>query len=130
MVKRDKRCICKVCGQTFAVTTGTIFYRLRHAPQLVMQVIVLLAKGCSVQAIVKTLERDERTVCDWHRRAGQPCQHIHGHLVESRQHDLEQVQADEIKVIPALADGARETQKDTFRMALAIWIPTRLGQAE
>jgi hypothetical protein len=38
-------------------------------------------------------------------------------LVENSQHDLEQVQADEIKV---------KTQKGTFWMALAIWVPTRL----
>ena len=114
---KDKRCICEVCGQTFATTTGTIFYRLRHAPELVMQVIVLLANGCPVQAIVKAFGLDERTVCNWHRRAGQHCQQVHEHLVESRQQDLEQVQADEIKV---------KTQKGTFWMALAIWVPTRL----
>lgn len=114
---KDKRCICDVCEQTFATTTGTIFYRLRSDPQLVMWVIVLLAYGCPVQAIVKAFGLDERTVCDWHRRAGQHCQQIHEYLVESSQHDLEQVQADEIKV---------KTQKGTFWMALAIWVPTRL----
>ena len=114
---KDKRCICDVCGQTFVTTTGTIFYRLRSDPQLVMWVIVLLAYGCPMQAIVKAFGLDERTVCDWHRRAGQHCQQVHEHLVESSQHDLEQVQADEIKV---------KTQKGTFWMALAIWVPTRL----
>jgi transposase-like protein len=114
---KDKRCICDVCEQTFATTTGTIFYRLRSDPQLVMWVIILLAYGCPIQAIVKAFGLDERTVCDWHRRAGQHCQRVHEHLVESSQHDLEQVQADEIKV---------KTQKGTFWMALAIWVPTRL----
>lgn len=115
--QKDKRCLCNVCGQTFAVTKGTIFYRLRHAPALVIQVITLLANGCPVQAIVKAFGLDERTVCDWYRRAGQHCQQVHEHLVENSQHDLEQVQADEIKV---------KTQKGTFWMALAIWVPTRL----
>ena len=114
---KDKRCICDVCEQTFATTTGTIFYRLRSDPQLVMWVIVLLAYGCPVPAIVKAFGLDERTVCDWHRRAGQHCQQVHEHLVESSRHDLEQVQADEIKV---------KTQRGTFWMALAIWVPTRL----
>jgi len=114
---KDKRCICDVCEQTFATTTGTIFYRLRSDPQLVMWVIVLVAYGCPIQAIVKAFGLDERTVCDWYRRAGQHCQQVHGHLVESSQHDLEQVQADEIKV---------KTQRGTFWMALAIWVPTRL----
>jgi transposase-like protein len=114
---KDRRNICEVCGRTFTTTAGTIFYRLRHAPDLVIQVITLLAYGCPIQAIVKAFELDERTVCDWHRRAGQHCQQVHEHLVESSQHDLQQVQADEIKV---------KTQKGTIWMALAIWIPTRL----
>jgi transposase-like protein len=115
--QKEKRCLCQVCGQTFAVSAGTIFYRLRYAPELVLQVITLQAYGCPVQAIVKAFGLDERTVSDWHRRAGQHCQSVHEHLVESSQHDLEQVQADEIKV---------KTQKGTFWMALAIWVPTRL----
>lgn len=114
---KDKRCLCDVCEQTFATTTGTIFYRLRSDPQLVMWVIVLLAYGCPRQAIVQAFGLDERTVCDWYRRAGQHCQQVHEHLVESRPQDLEHVQADEIKV---------KTQQGTFWMALALWVPTRL----
>jgi transposase-like protein len=115
--QKDKRCICEVCGQTFTTTTGTIFYRLRSDPQLVMWVIVLLAYGCPIQAIVKAFGLDERTVGNWQARAGQHCQQVHEHLVENSQHDLEHVQADEIKV---------KTQKGTIWMALAIWVPTRL----
>jgi len=37
---------------------------------LVMWVIVLLAYDCPVQAIVKAFGLDERTVADWHSRAG------------------------------------------------------------
>ncbi|MEM4733395.1 MAG: hypothetical protein QXD70_02580, partial [Candidatus Bathyarchaeia archaeon] len=50
--QKDRRCVCTVCGQTFTTTKGTIFYRLRHAPELVIQVLVLLAYGCPIQAIV------------------------------------------------------------------------------
>ena len=115
--QKEKRCLCDVCEQTFATTRGTIFYRLRSDPQLVMWVIVLMAYGCPVQAIVKAFGLDERTVCDWHRRAGKHCQSVHEHLVENSQHDLQQVQADEIKV---------KVQRGTIWMALAIWVPTRL----
>jgi len=115
--QKDKRCICEVCGQTFTTTKGTLFYRLRSDPQLVMWVIVLLAYGCPIQAIVNAFGLDERTVSDWQARAGQHCQQVHEHLVEDRQHDLQQVQADEIKV---------KVQKGTIWMALAIWVPTRL----
>ena len=67
--QKAKRCICEVCGQTCTTTTGTLFYRLRSDPHLGMWVIVLLAYGCPGQAIVKAFGLDERTVCDWHKRA-------------------------------------------------------------
>lgn len=116
--QKDRRCLCKVCGQTFATTKGSLFYRLRHAPELVIQVLVLLAYGCPIQAIVKAFGLDERTVRDWLGRAGQHCQRVHEQLVETTVHDLKQVQADEIKV---------KTQKGTFWMALAIWVQPRLS---
>jgi transposase-like protein len=115
--QQEKRWVCDVCGQTFTTTKGTIFYRLRTSPQIVMCVIVLLAYGCPIQAIVKAFLLDERTVRDWQKRAGQHCQRVHEHLVENSQHDLEQVQADEIKA---------KTQQGTLWMAFAIWVPTRL----
>lgn len=115
--RKDQRCLCQVCGQTFTTTKGTIFYRLRYASELVIQVLVLLAYGCPIQAIVKAFGLDERTVRDWQARAGKHCQQVHEHLVESTVHDLKQVQADEIKV---------KTQKGTFWMALAIWVQPRL----
>ena len=96
--RKDERYCCTVCGQTFTTSQGTIFYRLRTDPQIVMWVVVLLAYGCPVQAIVKTFELDERTVSDWYERAGNHCQRVHEHQVENRSQDLQQVQADEIKV--------------------------------
>lgn len=115
--QKEQRCVCKVCGQTFATNKGTIFYRLRYPAELVIRVLVLLAHGCPIQAIVKAFGLDERTVRDWLARAGIHCQQVHEHLVESTVHDLQQAQADEIKV---------KTQKGTFWMALAIWVQPRL----
>jgi transposase-like protein len=114
---KDKRCLCEVCGKTFTTTAGTIFYRLRTNPVTVMIVLTLLAYGCPVQAIVKAFGFDERTVRDWQQRAGKHCQQVHEHLVESSQHDLEQVQADEVKA---------KMQRGILWMAFAIWVPTRL----
>lgn len=114
---KEKRGLCDVCGKTFTTTAGTIFYRLRTNPVTVMLVLTLLAYGCPVQAIVKGFGFDERTVRDWQKRAGQHCQQVHEHLVENRQQDLEQVQADEIKA---------KLQQGILWMALAIWVPTRL----
>lgn len=113
----EQRYVCEVCEQTFTASKGTIFYRLRTSAETVMLVIALLAYGCPVQAIVKAFGFDERTVRDWWQRAGRHCQTVHEHTLGSSQLDLQQVQADEIKV---------KTQKGTFWMALAMMIPTRL----
>jgi hypothetical protein len=44
--QQEKRALCKVCRSSFAITEGTLFYRLRTDLKLVVQVIVLLAYGC------------------------------------------------------------------------------------
>jgi len=92
-------------------------YRLKKSPELVVAVITLLAYGCPVQAIVAALAVDERTVRDWLRRAGEHCIGVHAHLVEAAKLNLEQVQADEIKV---------KTQRGSVWMAMAMMAPTRL----
>jgi transposase-like protein len=115
--QQDHRYRCAVCEHTFSGDKGTLFYRLRTDPKIVMQVLVLLAYGCPTQAIVKAFEVDERTVRDWQQRAGQHCQQVHEHWVASQPQDLQQVQADEIKV---------KTQKGTVWMALALMVSTRL----
>jgi transposase-like protein len=115
--QKEKRWICAVCERTFTTSKGTLFYRLRSDPTIVMYVIILLAYGCPVQAIVKAFGLDERTVSNWHERAGKHCERVHAHFVEHSQQDLQQVQADEIKV---------KTQKGTYWMAMALAVPTRL----
>jgi len=115
--RKEKRYICDECQQTFTTTKGTIFYRLRTEPKTVLLVIALLAHGCPIQFIVHAFGLDERTVRDWWQRAGKHCQKVHEHKVEQAQLDLQQVQADEIKV---------KKQSGYFWMALAIMVPTRL----
>ncbi len=115
--QKEKRYVCEVCEQTFSASKGTIFYRLRTSAETVLLVMALLAYGCPVQAIVKAFGFDERTVRNWWQRAGQHCQAVHEHSMSSAHLDLQQVQADEIKV---------KTQKGTFWMALALMVSTRL----
>jgi len=115
--EQEKRYICEVCDKTFSATTGSIFYRLHTDPVTVMLVITLLANGCPLQAIVVAFGLDERTIKDWWRRAGEHCQGVHERVVGQSQLDLEQVQADEIKV---------KTQAGTLWLAMAMMVSTRL----
>ena len=114
---QEKRYMCQVCGKTFSASKGSMFYRLRTDPTTVMLVITLLAYGCPLQAIVKAFGFDERTVQAWWRGAGEHSQRVHEHLVGQSQLDLQQVQADELKV---------KTQTGTLWLAMAMMVPTRL----
>jgi hypothetical protein len=97
-LQTERRYRCQVCRRTFAVTTGTPFYRLHTAAGLVLVVLSLLSWGCPLQAIVVTFQLDERTVAAWLRRAGQHCRGVHQHLVQQGEVDLQHVQADELWV--------------------------------
>jgi transposase-like protein len=109
---------CKTCRKTFTATRGTLLYRLQTKEQIVLLVVALLTYGCPIQAIVRAFGFDERTVARWQKKAGQHCQGVHEHLVESQPRDLGQVQADEIRV--------KLQKRRIVWMALAIAVPTRL----
>jgi len=115
--QKERRYLCNVCQHTFSTTKGTLFYRLRTEPQIVIWVLVLLAHGRPLPAIVAAFELDPRTVREWQKRAGQHCEAVHQHLVGSQPLDLQQVQADEIKV---------KAQGGSYWMALAMMVATRL----
>jgi transposase-like protein len=115
--RQEQRYRCAVCGQTFTARHGTTFYRLHTADETVTRVITLLAYGCPVAAIVQAFALDERTVRAWWQRAGQQCRAVHERLVTAQRLDLQQVQADEIRV---------KTQSGVYWMALALMVSTRL----
>ena len=109
---------CTTCNQTFVTSKGTLFYRLRTDPTTVICVLTLLAFGCPLQAIVRAFGFDERTIKSWQQKAGQHCEALHGHLVEGQPRDLQQVQADEIRV--------KMQKRVVVWLAMAICVPTRL----
>ncbi len=115
--RQERRYRCSTCGATFAVTRGTPYFRLRNSAALVTLVVTLLCHGCPLQAIVAAFELDERTVATWWERAGQHCQRLHVHLVQTGQVGLGHVQADELWVKLA---GRRVWQ------AMALAAPSRL----
>jgi transposase-like protein len=70
---------------------------LRTPTERVVIVVILLAYGCPVQAIVQAHGLDERTVAAWQKRAGKHCQQVHQALVEQGKVQAHHVQADEIR---------------------------------
>jgi len=115
--QKEKRYRCKTCGKTFSETTGTAMYRVKKDLALFVIVVTLLAYGCPVQAIVMAFGLDDETVRAWLKKAGQHCQGVHEHYMEQSSLELEQVQADEIKV---------KIQGGTVWMAMGMMVRTRL----
>ena len=113
----EQRYRCQTCGHPFAATTGTPFYRVHTAADVVTLVLALLCHGCPLQAIVAAFGLDERTVAAWVTRAGRHGQQVHQHVVQQGQVDLQHVQADELwgKLV-----GRR------VWMAMAMAVPSRL----
>ncbi len=92
--QQEKRCGCTVCGQTFAVSKGTLFYRLRTDPKIVMCVIVFPRLWLSLQLSSKP----SAWMSARSRSGGDALGYIAlRHLIGQSQLDLEQVQADEIR---------------------------------
>src|SRR5919198_3469788 len=114
--RKEQRYCCSTCGRTFAATTGTPFYRLRTATDMVTVVLTLLCHGCPLQAIVAAFGFDECTVAVWWARSGRQGQAVHESLVEQPR-ELGQVQADELRV---------KKQGGIVWMAMAMMVKTRL----
>lgn len=115
--RKEQRFRCACCGKTFAASKGTPFYRLHKGRALFVCVITLLTHGCPLQAIVAAFGLDERTVADWHGKAGSHCQGVHQYHLDTRKVDLQHAQADELY---AKCVGGR------CWMAMAMSVPHRL----
>jgi transposase-like protein len=113
--QRQRRYHCQLCGQTFSERRGTPFYRSRVVPELITLVLTLLAYGCPILAIVQAFGFQARTVRRWLAAGGEHCRQVHEHRVLP--HELEQVQADELRV---------KLQGQGVWLGMAIAVPTRL----
>jgi transposase-like protein len=56
--KQRRRYRCKVCKKTFSERRGTMYEGLRKPIELITMVVILLAYGCPVQAIVQAFGLD------------------------------------------------------------------------
>ncbi len=114
---RKRRFKCHACGSTFADTVGTPLYRLKSPLWVVRIVLTLLAFGCPIPAIVAAFGVDERTVTDWHQKAGRHAKAVQDQVVCQGQVEVGQVQGDELYV---------KTQRGTVWMATAMSVFARL----
>lgn len=114
--QKERRYKCKTCNRTFSETAGTPLYGLKTPLWIVVLVLTLLAYGCPIQAIVKGFGLDERTVSDWHRKAGKHGRQLQEQAVSQGTLVMKQVQGDELWV---------KTQYGTVWIATAIDVFSR-----
>ena len=94
--QKQRRYKCHACGKTFAETSGTLLFGLKHPLWLISVVLALLATGCPVPAVVFAFGLDARTVADWQAKAGRQAKTVHQQFVCQGTVDVGQVQADEL----------------------------------
>ena len=114
---KERRYICHACRKTFAETSGTPLYGLKHPLWLVSVVLALLACGCPIPAVVFAFGLDERTVADWQDKAGRHAKTVQEQLVCQGAVDVGQVQADELYT---------KTQAGSIWIATAMSVFSRL----
>lgn len=93
--QKERRYKCHACGKTFSERYGTPLYDLKTPEWVVTLVLTLLAYGCPIPAIVAGFGLDERTVSDWHEKAGSHAKVVQEQIVCAGQVELGQVQGDE-----------------------------------
>jgi transposase-like protein len=78
---------CKVCGEQFSETRGTVFFDLRTVEETVILVLKLLLCKVELTALSFALGVTEGTVLEWLRRAAEKAEEINQHwLARSGRH--------------------------------------------
>jgi transposase-like protein len=85
---------CKMCGEQFSETRGTVFFDLRTVEETVILVLKLLLCKVELTALSFALGVTEGTVLEWLRRAAEKAEEVNQHLL--REVNVTQVQLDEL----------------------------------
>ena len=70
---------CKLCGEQFSETRGTVFFDLRTVEETVILVLKLLLCKVELTALSFALGVTEGTVLEWLRRAAEKAEEINQH---------------------------------------------------
>ena len=74
--KGRQRYQCKTCGQTFAETRGTLFYRRRTPEADILETLALVAEGSRISSLARAKPHKEDTIQAWIREAASHAQAI------------------------------------------------------
>ena len=74
--KGVQRYQCKTCKRTFTETKGTMFYRLRHSEEEIIECMEMVGDRNSLAAIHRIKGVKEETVCEWLQRDAKHAEEI------------------------------------------------------
>ncbi len=69
----QKQAVCRACGRSIALNTGTAYFERDAAPALFDTAIRALAEGNSLHATERMVQIDKDTACAWLHRAAVQC---------------------------------------------------------
>jgi|SRR5436305_7238580 len=90
--KGIQRYQCKTCKKTFTETKGTMFYRLRHSEDVIVECMAMVGDRNSLAAIHRIKGIKEETICSWLEKAEAQVKQVEEYLVIP--HKLGPIQAD------------------------------------
>jgi transposase-like protein len=93
--KKTGRYKCKVCGRTFTWKTNTLFANKEHSPEMIVEVLLLLAEGMSIRGVARVKKIKPETAIRWRREAVASLESLEDSLFEEGI-ELSQVQLDEL----------------------------------
>ena len=91
--KGTQRFRCKVCGKTFAETTGTVFHRKRTPRKDILETLALLAEGVRISSLARAKGFKEDTILKWLREAAQQAEQAEAVLMNEYRVSRAQVDA-------------------------------------
>lgn len=92
--RKQGRYKCKTCGRWFNEFSDTLFWKRKHPPELICEVLQLLAEGMSIRGISRVKKIKPETVISWRREAVSRLNLLEDYLINVC--ELKQVQFDEI----------------------------------
>ena len=108
------RYLCKACGKTFCLTTGTPYHRIQRSRNTFDEVCHLSVEGVNKSVIARVKKLSWNTVDRWLARAAQFAKRYHERMVRSV--PVQELQADEIR---SFIDQKR--QPVYIITAIAVW---------
>lgn len=117
---------CKTCKKAFVETKGTMFYRLRHSEEEVVECMAMVGDRSSLAAIHRSKGIKEETVCNWLDKAASHVEQFEEGIV--RKHKLSRVQIDALWTFVGhkgeKGGGQKKTNEEHFGVERSsTWIP-------